>query len=55
MFYVMKYDIRKINLGRSDAHTEGEDYPELLSKVYIDLANVVDKAINDCTFLFFRI
>lgn len=48
----MEKDIRKINFGKSDAHTEGEDYPELLSKGYVDLYNVVYKAMHDCTFLF---
>lgn len=45
-------DIRKINFGCSDAHTESEDYPELLSDGYIDLSNVVHQALNKSTFLF---
>lgn len=48
----MEVDIRNINFGCSDAHTECEDYPELLSDGYMDLSNVVNKALNTSAFLF---
>ena len=48
----MEYDFRKINFGSADAHTEGEDYPELLREGYIDISDVVEKALNKGVFLF---
>lgn len=48
----MDIDIKKINFGCSDAHTECEDYPELLSNGYMDLSDVVNHALNKSTFLF---
>ena len=46
------YDFRKINFGYADAHTEGEDCPILLKEGYLDISQVVNKAINTSTFLF---
>jgi len=46
------YDFRQINFGLSDAQTEGENYPNLLTEGYIDISQVVDKAINASVFLF---
>jgi hypothetical protein len=42
----------KINFGKADAHTEGEDYPKLLEDGYLDIESVVDQALNSSTFLF---
>ena len=42
----------KINFGKADAHTEGEDYPILLEEGYLDIESVVDQALNSSTFLF---
>lgn len=49
---MIDYDFRQINFGLSDAQTEGEDYPNLLSDGYVDILQVVDKAINTSVFLF---
>ena len=46
------YDFRSITFGLSDARTEGEDYPNLLTEGYVDIDQVVDKAINTSVFLF---
>lgn len=43
---MIDYDFRQINFGLSDAQTEGEDYPNLLSDGYVDILQVVDKTIN---------
>ena len=45
-------DFKAINFGRADAHTEGEVYPELLNKGYLNLSSVVDKALDGSVFLF---
>ncbi len=45
-------DFRRINFGYADAHTEGEDYPILLKDGYLDISQVVNKAINTSIFLF---
>lgn len=45
-------DFKAINFGKADAHTEGESYPELLSKGYLNISRVVDKAMNSNVFLF---
>ena len=45
-------DFRKINFGRIDAQTEGQDFPELLRDGYIDNANVVKRALESSVFLF---
>lgn len=45
-------DFKKINFGKADAHTEGESYPELLSKGYLNISSVADKAMNGNVFLF---
>lgn len=45
-------DFKAINFGKADAHTEGESYPELLSKGYLNISSVVDKAMNGSVFLF---
>lgn len=42
----------RINFGKADAHTEGEDYPVLLEDGYLDTSSVVDKALNSSVFLF---
>ena len=44
---MIDYDFRQINFGLSDAQTEGEDYPNLLSDGYVDILQVVDKALED--------
>lgn len=46
------YDFRAITFGLSDARTEGEDYPNLLTDGYVDIDQVVDKAVNTSIFLF---
>lgn len=48
----MEYDFRRINFGSADAHTEGEDYPELLREGFIDISDVVGKALDTSVFLF---
>lgn len=45
-------DFRKIDFGRADAHTEGEDTPNLLKDGFVDVNQVVNKAVNTSTFLF---
>lgn len=45
-------DFKAINFGKADAHTEGEVYPELLSKGYLNISSVADKALNGNVFLF---
>lgn len=45
-------DFTKINFGRADAHTEGEEFPNLLTNGFVDIAQVIDKAVNTSTFLF---
>lgn len=45
-------DFKAINFGKADAHTEGESNPELLSKGYLNVSSVVDKALNGSVFLF---
>ncbi|MBR6363080.1 MAG: hypothetical protein IKR88_07365 [Bacteroidales bacterium] len=45
-------DFKKINFGKADAHTEGESYPDLLDKGYLDVSKVTDSALNDSVFLF---
>lgn len=45
-------DFKKINFGKADAHTEGESYPELLSKGYLNISSVADRALNSSVFLF---
>lgn len=45
-------DFTKINFGRADAHTEGEEFPDLLTKGYVDISQVIDKALHTSTFLF---
>lgn len=48
----MIMDFKAINFGKADAHTEGESYPELLSRGYLNISSVVDKALNSNVFLF---
>lgn len=48
----MDADFRKIKFGWADAHTEGIESPDLLRNGYIDIANVVNTAMNTSTFLF---
>ena len=43
---------KAINFGKADARTEGEYYPDLLSKGYLNKSNVAEKALNEDTFLF---
>ena len=45
-------NFKKINFGKADAHTEGESYPELLSKGYLNISCVAEKAMSDNVFLF---
>lgn len=45
-------DFKKINFGKADAHTEGESYPELLSRGYLNISSVAEKALSDNVFLF---
>ena len=45
-------DFRKIDFGRADAHTEGEDTPNLLKYGFVDIDQVVNKAVKTSTFLF---
>ena len=45
-------DFKAINFGKADAHTEGESYPELLSKGYLNISSVAEKALNSSIFLF---
>ncbi|MBQ5979525.1 MAG: hypothetical protein IJL58_05850 [Bacteroidales bacterium] len=45
-------DFKTINFGKADAHTEGEAYPELLSKGYLNISSVAEKALNGNVFLF---
>lgn len=45
-------DFTKINFGRADAHSEGEDFPILLKDGYLDIDSVVDQALNTSVFLF---
>ena len=45
-------DFKKINFGKADAHTEGESYPELLSKGYLNISSVAEKALGSDVFLF---
>ena len=45
-------DFRKIKFGCADAHSEGEDYPQLLRDGFIDIARVVDTALHSSVFLF---
>lgn len=45
-------DFRKIDFGRADAHTEGEDTPNLLKDGFVDIDQVVNRAVKTSTFLF---
>lgn len=45
-------DFKAINFGKADAHTEGEVYPELLSKGYLNISSVAEKALSGNVFLF---
>jgi hypothetical protein len=45
-------DFKAINFGRADAHTEGEEYPELLSRGYLNVSSVAEKALGSNVFLF---
>ena len=45
-------DFKEINFGKADAHTEGESYPELLSKGYLNISSVAEKALGSDVFLF---
>lgn len=45
-------DFKAIHFGKADAHTEGESYPELLSKGYLNISSVAEKAMNSNVFLF---
>lgn len=45
-------NFRTINFGKADAHTEGESFPELLSKGYLNISSVAEKAMNGNVFLF---
>lgn len=45
-------DFRTINFGKTDAQIECSRYPNLLIGGYFDYSNIVDKAINQDTFLF---
>lgn len=45
-------DFTRINFGRADAHSEGEDFPILLKDGYLDIDSVVDQALNTSVFLF---
>lgn len=47
-----EYDFRKIKFGCADAQTEGLDYPELMTSGYVDIEEVVGKALNTGVFLF---
>ena len=47
-----KMNFKTINFGQADAHTEGESFPELLSKGYLNISSVAEKAMNGNVFLF---
>lgn len=46
------YDYRKIQFGKADAKKESANYPNLLVDGYIDIDDVVDKALYSDIFLF---
>lgn len=48
-------DFRKIKFGCADAHSEGEDYPQLLRDGFIDIARVVDTALHSSVLIHKRI
>lgn len=45
-------DFRKIQFGYMDGIKEGQEHPNLLLNGYIDHDKVVEKAIDNSTFLF---
>lgn len=47
-------DFRKIQFGCADAQTEGMDYPELITHGYVNIEEVVDKALNTNIFLGYK-
>ena len=47
-----KYDFRKIQFGYTDAQTEGQECPNLMTDGYVDIEDVVSKALFSTIFLF---
>lgn len=47
-----RFDFKKIEFGLTDAQSEGRRYPSLLTKGYLDLMHVVEKALSPGKFLF---
>lgn len=45
-------NFKSITFGKADAHTEGEYYPELLSKGYLNISSVAEKAMEGNIFLY---
>ena len=45
-------DFKKIVFGKADAHTEGESYPDLLEKGFLNISCVSDIALDKSVFLF---
>ena len=49
---IMKFDFRKINLGKADAQEEGAEFPELLRYGYYDNNKIVCQVYDTTKFLF---
>ncbi len=47
-----KYDFREIQFGYTDAQTEGQECPNLMTEGYVDIEDVVSKALFSTIFLF---
>ena len=47
-----KLDFRSINFGMADATQEGQEYPQLLTKGYLDPFGLVEYVLNSNVFLF---
>ena len=45
-------NFKSITFGKADAHTEGECFPELLSRGYLNISSVAEQALNSNVFLF---
>lgn len=44
----IQYDFRKIQFGYTDAQTEGQECPNLMTDGYVDIEDVVSKALVFC-------